>query len=329
MVHRLTKWPQGSQRRPIRGRPRRSSTSTPKQGRGDDKEDEVSDEVETKHEDSSDAQDSDEDGMSDAGVDDEATAGRGRRRIHFTVAELQEYYHLPLKTAATRLGICEAALKRICRRNRIRKWPYRKLASVLRRMSDLQQQKPNCGSSKRPRSSVSANEVAEEAPDDCWRNSLGSMKTTTPTTASMKSLAASSASKMAKLEHERHAIIASAHVSSKKVGKAPLPTIPMPDVPAKSSEASRCPVVPATLEPLPFSAREHHLAPQSFTALLTDAQPNPLELLADICVAENLRRPGPLNRVLHEPANPDAPRTTVIKQTKKKKGDDGCLVIYT
>ena len=39
--------------------------------------------------------------------------------------------------AADRLGICEAALKRICRRNQIYKWPYRQLTSVRRRIAEL------------------------------------------------------------------------------------------------------------------------------------------------------------------------------------------------
>ncbi|RLN83083.1 hypothetical protein BBJ28_00024187 [Nothophytophthora sp. Chile5] len=77
-------------------------------------------------------------------------ARKGRRqRIHFDVEQLQALYHLPLKTdlllmmhtlgmfAAEQLGICEAALKRICRRNRIDKWPYRQLSSVRRRIADL------------------------------------------------------------------------------------------------------------------------------------------------------------------------------------------------
>ncbi|KAJ0394836.1 hypothetical protein ATCC90586_007443 [Pythium insidiosum] len=63
-------------------------------------------------------------------------ASASRRRLHFDVEELQQYYHLPLKTAAKRLGICEAALKRICRRNQIRKWPYRQLQSLLRRLDE-------------------------------------------------------------------------------------------------------------------------------------------------------------------------------------------------
>jgi hypothetical protein len=38
--------------------------------------------------------------------------------------------------AAHKLGVCEAALKRICRRNNIKKWPFRQLQSVVRRIEE-------------------------------------------------------------------------------------------------------------------------------------------------------------------------------------------------
>ncbi|KAF4135323.1 RWP-RK domain [Phytophthora infestans] len=56
---------------------------------------------------------------SDSEAEDTTHIRKRRQRIHFDVAQLQTVYHLPLKTAAERLGICEAALKRICRRNHI------------------------------------------------------------------------------------------------------------------------------------------------------------------------------------------------------------------
>ncbi|KAG2773604.1 hypothetical protein PC129_g17433 [Phytophthora cactorum] len=74
---------------------------------------------------------------SDSEAEDTTRSRRRRQRIHFDVEQLQTVYHLPLKTAAERLGICEAALKRICRRNHISKWPYRQLSSVRRRIAEL------------------------------------------------------------------------------------------------------------------------------------------------------------------------------------------------
>ncbi|CAH0473174.1 unnamed protein product [Peronospora belbahrii] len=82
-------------------------------------------------------EDEEESTASDSEAEDFNRGTRRRQRIHFNVERLQTVYHLPLKTAAERLGICEAALKRICRRNLIQKWPYRQLSSVRRRITEL------------------------------------------------------------------------------------------------------------------------------------------------------------------------------------------------
>ncbi|KAL4094229.1 hypothetical protein PRIC1_009892 [Phytophthora ramorum] len=83
----------------------------------------------------------DEDTAPSDSEDEGSSHSRRRQRIHFDVQQLQTVYHLPLKTAAERLGVCEAALKRICRRNRIHKWPYRQLSSVRRRIADLKERR--------------------------------------------------------------------------------------------------------------------------------------------------------------------------------------------
>ncbi|KAG6616177.1 RWP-RK domain [Phytophthora cinnamomi] len=92
--------------------------------------------------DKSDGYSSDGDASTASASEAERSSRRRRRqRIHFGVEQLQAVYHLPLKMAAERLGICEAALKRICRRNHIRKWPYRQLSSVRRRIAELKDQR--------------------------------------------------------------------------------------------------------------------------------------------------------------------------------------------
>ncbi|ETW02575.1 hypothetical protein H310_06054 [Aphanomyces invadans] len=52
----------------------------------------------------------------------------------FTVQQLEEYFHMPLKKAAMLLGTYEGALIRACRRHDIAKWPYRQLAKIDRQM---------------------------------------------------------------------------------------------------------------------------------------------------------------------------------------------------
>ena len=46
------------------------------------------------------------------------------------VEELQQYFGLPAKEVAKSLGICLASLKKVCRRNEIKRWPYRKVTIV-------------------------------------------------------------------------------------------------------------------------------------------------------------------------------------------------------
>jgi len=44
--------------------------------------------------------------------------------------ELVERFHLPFSQVAEELGICSTVLKKICRRNGIPRWPYRRLKSI-------------------------------------------------------------------------------------------------------------------------------------------------------------------------------------------------------
>lgn len=49
-----------------------------------------------------------------------------------------------MSQAAEKLGVCEAALKRICRRNHVHKWPYRQLTSVRRRIAGVKERRRLC-----------------------------------------------------------------------------------------------------------------------------------------------------------------------------------------
>ncbi|KAF0684990.1 Aste57867_23019 [Aphanomyces stellatus] len=52
----------------------------------------------------------------------------------FSVAQLEQYYHMPLREVAALLGTYEGALIRACRRHGIAKWPYRQLSKINRQM---------------------------------------------------------------------------------------------------------------------------------------------------------------------------------------------------
>lgn len=45
------------------------------------------------------------------------------------MTDLAQHFHLPINAAAKELGICPTVLKKICRRNGMRRWPHRKVES--------------------------------------------------------------------------------------------------------------------------------------------------------------------------------------------------------
>lgn len=53
--------------------------------------------------------------------------------------ELSQYFHLPINQVAKELGVCATILKKICRRNGIPRWPHRKLKSLEKMISNLEQ----------------------------------------------------------------------------------------------------------------------------------------------------------------------------------------------
>lgn len=40
---------------------------------------------------------------------------------------LEQFYGVPLHVAAKKLGICQTAIKKVCRRLGIKKWPYKEM----------------------------------------------------------------------------------------------------------------------------------------------------------------------------------------------------------
>ncbi|GLJ48884.1 hypothetical protein SUGI_1031000 [Cryptomeria japonica] len=55
------------------------------------------------------------------------------------ISDLAAYFHLPINVAAKELAICPTVLKKICRRNGMRRWPHRKIKSIERIITTLEQ----------------------------------------------------------------------------------------------------------------------------------------------------------------------------------------------
>lgn len=54
-------------------------------------------------------------------------------------ADLQAHFHLPMAEVARRFGVCTTFFKKMCRIHGIRRWPYRKLKSLQKKIIHLQQ----------------------------------------------------------------------------------------------------------------------------------------------------------------------------------------------
>jgi hypothetical protein len=52
--------------------------------------------------------------------------------------ELRKYFHLPIVEVARQLGTCTTALKKVCRRYKIQKWPYRQIRSLTKSIQSLE-----------------------------------------------------------------------------------------------------------------------------------------------------------------------------------------------
>ncbi|KAK8968594.1 Protein RKD5 [Platanthera guangdongensis] len=64
-------------------------------------------------------------------------AAQRERTGKLHIKDLSNYFHLPISEAAKELHICSTALKKICRKHGMPRWPHRKIKSIDRRISNL------------------------------------------------------------------------------------------------------------------------------------------------------------------------------------------------
>jgi len=57
-----------------------------------------------------------------------------QQAINLSLEEVARHFHLPIKEAAEKLGVSMTVIKKICRRNNIKRWPHRKLQSLQKRI---------------------------------------------------------------------------------------------------------------------------------------------------------------------------------------------------
>jgi hypothetical protein len=62
-----------------------------------------------------------------------------------TIEELSDYFHMPEKQVAAKMGMCLTSLKKICRSHGITRWPFRKLKSLERTMKKMNEDSQQIG----------------------------------------------------------------------------------------------------------------------------------------------------------------------------------------
>lgn len=60
------------------------------------------------------------------------------------VDDLRRFFHLPLIEVAKKFGVCATLLKRVCRTNNIKKWPYRQILSMTKTIQSLEMAVISC-----------------------------------------------------------------------------------------------------------------------------------------------------------------------------------------
>merc|ERR1712137_360234 len=59
---------------------------------------------------------------------------------HIDYAVLQQHFHLPISQVAKELGVCATVLKKLCRQQGIPRWPHRKIKSLNKMISNLEEE---------------------------------------------------------------------------------------------------------------------------------------------------------------------------------------------
>eukprot|EP01095_Lingulamoeba_sp_RSL-Kostka_P001278 TRINITY_DN1182_c0_g1_i1.p1 TRINITY_DN1182_c0_g1~~TRINITY_DN1182_c0_g1_i1.p1 ORF type:complete len:184 (+),score=40.50 TRINITY_DN1182_c0_g1_i1:1156-1707(+) len=60
----------------------------------------------------------------------------------FTLQDLSKYFHKPIYEVSEELNICSTRFKKICRDNNVQRWPFRKVQSLDKMITDLKTLQP-------------------------------------------------------------------------------------------------------------------------------------------------------------------------------------------
>eukprot|EP00188_Purpureofilum_apyrenoidigerum_P003883 Plantae.Rhodophyta-Purpureofilum_apyrenoidigerum.ctg41895.p1 GENE.Plantae.Rhodophyta-Purpureofilum_apyrenoidigerum.ctg41895~~Plantae.Rhodophyta-Purpureofilum_apyrenoidigerum.ctg41895.p1 ORF type:complete len:354 (+),score=45.34 Plantae.Rhodophyta-Purpureofilum_apyrenoidigerum.ctg41895:193-1254(+) len=97
--------------------------------------------------------------------------GKSKRRVlHLLTADdLVPFFDVPRDVLAGRLGICVTLLKKVCRKNGIKRWPYRKLLPIEKKISARKSQEQMTRLHKQEAAGQAITEMFESELASLWR----------------------------------------------------------------------------------------------------------------------------------------------------------------
>ncbi|CAL0333609.1 unnamed protein product [Lupinus luteus] len=109
-------------------------------------------------------------------MEQEVDNGRARRpslseqkeRIaKMKLSDLSDYFHLPIEEAARKLNVCSSVVKGVCRREGVKRWPQRKITSIVKQITVLKRTLNSADASTRARTEAEINKLEEEMKGLC------------------------------------------------------------------------------------------------------------------------------------------------------------------
>ncbi|KAI3468078.1 hypothetical protein Pfo_024741 [Paulownia fortunei] len=88
-------------------------------------------------------------------------ASQRERTGKMKVRDLAAYFHLPISSASKEMNICPSALKSICRKEGLLRWPHRKIKSIKSKISKLKQSLNSNDANERARALTEIQELQQ------------------------------------------------------------------------------------------------------------------------------------------------------------------------
>ncbi|KAH0642270.1 hypothetical protein KY290_033869 [Solanum tuberosum] len=88
-----------------------------------------------------------------------------RRTKLMNVKDFEDYLHLSIQEAGIKLNVCPTVMKRVCRRDGLRRWPSRKINSIKRKISKRQESLSSIHAGERKSAKADITKLEKELAD--------------------------------------------------------------------------------------------------------------------------------------------------------------------